>query len=265
MSATSWIVNCALGILAAPLLIAGTAKLVASADRISWPYSAGLLAPPRGPRLVGAAEIAAAALVVLLPSRPAGAIAALAYAALTVAAQRLRGHRCACFGVARLAAVGRAHISANAAAALVAAALVPAAGAPDLPLRGLAIALAAAVLLVVLWQLDRRAVAGTGTGTPECVEPVRGVRVYVSDNCPACRSLGTLLARMEDTRRSLVSTVVVHETRGMPTALQGLGVPCAIGVDSAGQAICSPVSGIGDVKALVDKVVIGLDEPAHAH
>ena len=263
MSATSWIVNCALGILAAPLLIAGTAKLAASADRISWPYSAGLLAPPRGPRLVGAAEIVAAALVVLLPSRPAGAIAALAYAALTVTAQRLRGHRCACFGVARLAAIGRAHVSANAAAALLAAALVPLAGAPDLPLRGLGLALAAAVLLALLWHLDRRAVAGTDA--PQCAEPVRGVRVYVSENCPACRSLGTLLARMEDTRRSLVSMVVVHESQALPTALQGLGVPCAIGLDSAGEAICSPVSGIGDVKALVDKVVIGLDELAHAH
>jgi hypothetical protein len=263
MSASSSVVNCALGILAAPLLIAGTAKLVASADRISWPYGSGLLAPPRGPRLVGAAEIAAAALVVLLPSRPAVAIAALAYAMLTVAAQRLRGHRCACFGVARLAAVGRAHVSANAAAALLAAALVPAAGSPDLPLRGLGLATAAAALLAVLWQLDRRAAAGSGE--PECAEPVRGVRVYVSENCPACRSLGTLLARMEDTRRSLVSTVVVRETEGLPAALQGLGVPCAIGLDRAGEAICSPVSGIGDVKALVDKVVIGLDDLAHAH
>jgi hypothetical protein len=263
MSATSWVVNCALGILAAPLLIAGTAKLVASADRISWPYSAGLLAPPRGPRLAGAAEIAAAALAVLLPNRPAGAIAALAYATLTAAAHGLRGHRCACFGVARLAAIGRAHVSANAAAALLGAALVPAAGASDLPLRGLGLALATAVLLALLWQLDRRAVAGTGA--PRCAEPVRGVRVYVSENCPACRSLGTLLARMEDTRRSLVSTVLVHETQALPAELQGLGVPCAIGLDGAGEAICSPVSGIGDVKALVDKVVIGLDELAPAH
>jgi hypothetical protein len=263
MSAASWASNCILGILAAPLLIAGTAKLAARADRISWPYSAGLLAPPHGPRLVGAAEIAAAAVAVLLPSPLAGAIAALAYATLTVAAQRLRGHRCACFGVARLAAVGRAHVSANAAAALLAAALVPAAGGSDLPLRGLGLAVAAAALLAVLWQLDRRAVAGTGA--PACAEPVRSVRVYVSENCPACRSLGTLLARMDDTRGSLVSTVVVHETQALPPALQGLGVPCATALDAGGQAICSPVSGIGDVKALVDKVVIGVDEPAHAH
>jgi hypothetical protein len=263
MSATTSIANCALGILAAPLLIAGTAKLVARPDAISWPYTTGLLAPPRGPRLAGAAEIVAAALVVLLPSRPAAALAALAYATLTVTAQRLRGHRCACFGVARLAAVGRAHVSANAAATLLAAALVPVARAPDLPLRGLGLALAGAALLVLLRQLDRRAVEASGA--PQCAEPVRGVRVYVSENCPACRSLGTLLARMEDTRRSLVSTVVVHETQALPTALQGLGVPCAIGLDAAGEAICSPVSGIGDVKALVDKVVIGVDELAHAH
>jgi hypothetical protein len=93
---------------------------------------------------------------------------------------------------------------------------------------------------------------------------VRSVRVYVSENCPACRSLGALLTRMEATRRALVSTVVVHEKESLPRALQGLGVPCAIGLDSAGQVVCSPVSGIGDVKALVDQAVIGLDDLAHA-
>src|SRR4051812_25870091 len=95
------IVNCALGLLAAPLLVAGSAKLLVRAQRLAWPYDAGLLAAPRGPRLVGSAECVTAQLLVSLPSRPAAVLAVLAYGALTVAAQRLRGEQCACFGVAR--------------------------------------------------------------------------------------------------------------------------------------------------------------------
>jgi len=262
MTTTTLIANGALGILAAPLLTAGAAKLLVRAEKLSWPYEAGPLEAPRGPRLVGAGECAAAAAIVLLPSPLAGAVAAGVYGALAVAAHRLRGHRCACFGAARLAAVGRAHVAANAAGAAIGAALVPAGGAVELPLRGLGVAATAAALVGLLWQLDRRSAAGTGAR--DCAEPVRSVRVYVSENCPACRSLGSLLTRMEGTRRALVSTVVVREKESLPRALQGLGVPCAIGLDSAGQVVCAPVSGIGDVKALVDQLVIGLDDLAHA-
>ena len=98
---TSLVVNCALGILAAPLLVAGSAKLLARAESISWPYDDGPLAAPRGPRLVGGAECAAAVAVALLPSRLGCAVAVLAYGALTVAAQRLRGQPCACPGEGR--------------------------------------------------------------------------------------------------------------------------------------------------------------------
>jgi hypothetical protein len=252
------IVNCALGLLAAPLLVAGSAKLLVSAQRLSWPYGSGPLAAPHGPRLVGGAECAIALALVALPSRPAAVLALLAYGALTAAAQRLRGEQCACFGVARLAAVGRAHVAANAAGAAAAAALVAIGGATAQPaLRGLGLAVAAAALVVLLWQLDRRAAAGTGVAP--CDEPVRGVRVYISASCPACRSLGSLLEKLETARRSLVNTVVLNEGDGLPAPLQGLGVPCAMGLDAAGQMICAPVSGIGDVKALVDRVVIGAD------
>jgi hypothetical protein len=257
MDTLSLISNCALGLLAAPLLVAGSAKLLVHAQRLSWPYDAGPLAAPRGPRLVGGAECATALLLLLLPSRAAAVLAALAYGTLTVAAQRLRGEQCACFGVARLAAVGRAHVAANAAAAAFAAALAAIGASPGLALRGLGLALAAATLVSLLWHLDRRAPAGTGAAA--CDEPVRGVRVYISASCPACRSLGSLLEKLETARRSLVNTVVVSEHDGLPAALQGLGVPCATGLDSAGQMICAPVSGIGDVKALVDRVVIGAD------
>jgi len=261
MTTTTLIANAILGILAAPLLTAGAAKLLVRTENLSWPYETGPLAAPRGPRLVGAGECAAAGAVVLLPNPLAGAVAVVAYGTLAVAAQRLRGHRCACFGAARLAAVGRAHVAANAGAAGVGAALVPVDGAVELPLRGLGLAAAAAALVGVLRRLDRRS-AGTGAG--DCAEPVRSVRVYVSENCPACRSLGSLLTRMEGTRRALVSTVVVREKESLPRALQGLGVPSAIALDSAGQVTCAPVSGIGDVKALVDQIVIGLDDLAHA-
>jgi hypothetical protein len=257
----SLVVNCALGILAAPLLVAGSAKLLARAESISWPYADGLLAAPRGPRLVGGAECAAAVAVALLPSRPGCAVAALAYGALTVAAQRLRGQQCACFGVARLAAVGRGHVAANAAGAVAGAALAPIAGAWAPAPRGLGLALAGAALVSLLWHLDRRA-AAPDSG-PACTEPVRSVRVYVSESCPSCRSLSSLLERMEDTRRTLVSTVVVREKESLPKALQGLGVPSAIGLSGAGHVVCSPVSGIGNVKALVDQVVIGLDDLAY--
>jgi hypothetical protein len=180
---------------------------------------------------------------------------------LTVAAQRLRGQRCACFGVARLAAVGRAHVAANAAAAVGAATLAAAGGGLEPGPRGLGLVLAAAALVLVLWRLDRR--AATPDGGPACTEPVRSVRVYVSESCPSCRSLSSLLERMEDTRRALVSTIVVREKESMPKALQGLGVPSAIGLSGTGQVVCSPVSGIGNVKALVDQVVIGLEDLAY--
>jgi hypothetical protein len=261
MTTSALIVNCALGMLAAPLLVAGSAKLLVSAERISWPYGDGLLAAPRGPRLVGGAECAAAIAVALLPTRLGCAAAAIAYGALTVAAHRLRGQRCACFGVARLAAVGRGHVAANAAAAVGAAALASSGGASEPAPRGLGLALAGAVLVFLLWHLDRRA-AAPDSG-PACTEPVRSVRVYVSESCPSCRSLGSLLERMEDTRRALVSTIVVREQESMPKALQGLGVPSAIGLSGAGNVVCAPVTGIGNVKSLVDRVVIGLDDLAH--
>lgn len=262
MTTSTLIVNGALGVLAAPLLVAGSAKLLGSAERISWPYGDGLLAAPRGPRIVGGAECAAAVAIALLPSRLGCAVAALAYGALTVAARRLRGQQCACFGVARLAAVGRAHVAANAAAAVAAAALALVGGGPEPAPRGLGLVLAAAALVLALWRLDRRAAAPDGG--PACTEPVRSVRVYVSESCPSCRSLSTLLERMEDTRRALVSTVVVREKESMPKALRGRGVPSAIGLSGAGQVVCAPVTGIGNVKALVDQVVIGLDDLAHA-
>jgi hypothetical protein len=167
--------------------------------------------------------------------------------------------------VARLAAVGRAHVGANAGAALAGAALAVAPGrqAPSRPVRaaGLVAATAAtAALGGVLGALDRR--AGPRPAAPACGEPVAAVRVYVSEDCPACRSLATLLGSLEEARRSLVHSTVVRGKEDLPAALQGLGVPSAQALDGAGAPICAPVSGIGDVKALVDRLVIGGAAPA---
>ncbi len=245
-----------LAILAGPLLAAGLAKLAVPADRLHWPYETGLLAAPRGPRLVGAAELVAVAVLVLAP-RPWDALCGFAaYAALAVVAFRLRGQSCACFGAARLAAVGSGHLALNAVAALAAVAvfLLPAGG-PWLAGRAIGAVLVAGVLAGVLWLLDRRAPAVQAA----CSTPIVGVRLYESSTCPACRSLERLLGSMADARRNAVHTTVLPEGENLPERLSGLGVPCAIGVDAHGNEACEPVSGVGEVKALIDRITVRTD------
>lgn len=245
-----------LAVLSGPLLAAGFAKTVTPADRIAWPVSRGLLAPPHGPRLVGAAELLAAAAVVLLPGRAPALVAALAYLALTGAAVLTRGRPCACFGLARLAAVGKIHIGLNAAGALAAAALaVPYPTGPGTPTRAATAVLAAALTLGTVLAADRRRAAKTGPGAP-CPQRIGGVRLYVSDDCPSCRSLKRLLLTVEPARREAVVTSTVERDSELPDTMAGLGVPCAQPLDQAGRPICAPVSGIGAVKALVDSITI---------
>jgi hypothetical protein len=259
----SWLPSIAgglLGLLAAPLAVAGTAKLMAAPDELSWPSIGGPLGRPHGPRLVAVAEIAAVAALLFLPGRYAGAIGVLAYATFTVVAHRLRGQPCACFGVARLAAIGRGHVTANAAAAALAAAVLAAAALPIATpagpwLRLVVLAPAAAALTMLL--------AWRGRVAP-CTRTVHRVRVYVSDECPACRSLRALLARTSESRRATTEIVVVRDDDELPPAVRGLGVPAAIGLDGTGAAACPPVSGVGDVKALVDRAVVGVSKHAYA-
>lgn len=245
----------AVGVLAGPLLVAGPAKMVLPPTGLDWPYRSGPLRPPHGPRLVGAGEIAAALGLVLLPGWFGPVLAVAAYAALTLAAHRLRGRTCACFGTGRLAAVGRGHLGLNAAAtglaaaALVAVLLLPE---PSRPVLRVLVALGAVAVLTVV----SRSARGRDTGPAGCTGPVAAVQLYVSTGCPACRSLRELLAAAEQPRRDAVHTVQATAATPLPRSLTGLGFPCAVGLDTAGLPVCAPVSGIGPVKALIDTITI---------
>ncbi|MBW5481279.1 hypothetical protein [Streptomyces bambusae] len=246
----------ALALVAGPLAVAGAAKLVTAPEKLSWPLRSGLLAAPAGPRLVGTAELASTAAVVLLPVRWGAAVACLAYAVLTVVAARTRGQKCACFGLARLAAVGRAHIGLNAAAALLAGAVLALSDADARPLpRAAATAATAALTLAALLTADRRRARAASTAPP-CTAQVRSVRLYVADDCPSCRSLKHLLSTGEPERLAAVTMVTVAKEAELPGALHGLGVPCATGLDASGTPVCAPASGIGAVKALIDGITL---------
>ncbi|MHC3455731.1 hypothetical protein [Streptomyces prasinus] len=249
---------------AGPLLVAGIAKIVADPAQLAWPVRSGVLAGPRGPRLVGVGEVLAAAGVVLLPGRSAPGLALLVYGVLTVVAARTKGRKCACFGIARLAAVGRVHIGANAAGALLSAlALALPAPASGLLLRATAAVVGSAVTLGVLLAADRRLRDAQRTTSP-CTEQVSAVRMYVAEDCPSCRSLKHLLSASEPDRLALITTVTVAKEAELPGRLHGLGVPCAIGLDRDGDPVCEPASGIGAVKALIDAITLrNVPEGAH--
>ena len=249
-------VDVVLAVLAGPLLAAGLAKLAVPADRLNWPYQSGLLAAPLGPRLVGVAELVAVLVLVLAPG-PWDALCGLAaYSALAVVAFRLRGQSCACFGTARLAAVGSGHLALNAIGALIAVAvlLVPA-GTPWPAGRAVGAVLVAGLIAGALWLLDRRKPPVEAA----CDAQIVAVRLYESSTCPACRSLERLLGSMADDRREAVDTTVLQEGQSLPDRMSGLGVPCAIGIDAGGNEVCEPVSGVGEVKALIDRIVVRND------
>lgn len=255
---SQFLVEVAVAILAGPLVVAGLAKVLTPPEELSWPYSSGLFRAPRGPRLVGAGECLAAIGLVVLPNPAAAVLATGAYAVLTVAAYRLRGQKCACFGAARLAAVGRAHIGGNLLGALVAAALVVGslltAPAPQPLWRAIVAGAAAVGVFVLVLVLDRRK-SEQQLATP-CTERVSGVRLYVSTSCPACRSLERLVAGMEPVRRAAIDKLVVDKGDEVPADMKELGVPAATALDGSGNRICTPVSGIGAVKALIDTITI---------
>ncbi|MEG8275809.1 hypothetical protein [Streptomyces sp. AHA2] len=246
----------AVAALAGPLLVSGVAKAVTPAEQLDWPVGSGPLAAPDGPRLVGAAELVAATVALVAPGRLAALAPAGSYAALTVAAHRMRGTKCACFASARLAAIGRTHVRANATMSLLAA--VAAAAGPErrfLVRAGTAV-LSAATTYGVVRALDRRAEQNSEATAQACQERVSAVRLYVSDDCPACRSLKHLLRFMEPARRDAVSTTVVSGESELPPEMTDLGVPCAQGLDARGEPVCPPVAGIGGVKALIDSVTL---------
>jgi hypothetical protein len=254
-----FLVELAVAVLAGPLVVAGLAKLLTAAEDLSWPYDSGPLRSPHGPRVVGAGECVAAIGLVLLPSPASAALAFGAYGMLAVMAYRLRGQKCACFGAARLAAVGRAHIGGNLLGTVAAAGLIVA-GLLTTPTqepvwRAVVAGCAAAAVFATVLVLDRRAAAKQEAATP-CTERVSGVRLYVSTSCPACRSLERLLTSMEPARRAAIDRIVTEKGDEVPDDMKDLGVPAAIALDAIGAPVCTPVSGIGAVKALIDTITI---------
>ncbi|CAM3744458.1 hypothetical protein KIPE111705_22800 [Kibdelosporangium persicum] len=246
-------------ILAGPLVVSGVAKLAAPAGKLSWPIRSGLLAAPHGPRLIAVAELVGAVLLVVVPGRFAAVGGLVAYLALTGVAQALRGQKCACFGLARLASVSRTHVLVNAAGALVAViALLMGPGAQMALRAGFAVAATALITGVVL-ALDRRARAIEAAKEARIVEradAVYTVQLYTSESCPSCRALKKLVAGMEPARRDAVAETVLGRDDAAPGAMAEMGVPCAQGLDAAGKPVGEPVSGIGSVKALINSIVV---------
>ncbi|GIJ29577.1 hypothetical protein Vqi01_47390 [Micromonospora qiuiae] len=250
-------------VLAGPLVASGVAKLAAPAEKLSWPIRSGPLAAPGGPRLVAAAELVGAVLLVVAPGRLAAVTGLVAYLALAGAAQALRGQKCACFGLARLASVGRTHVLMNAAGVLLAViALLIGPGIQIAPRVVFAVAATALITGAVL-ALDHRARAIEAAKEEQIVErahAVYGVQLYTSESCPSCRALKKLLAGMEPARRDAVAETVLGPDDAAPAAMAEMGVPCAQGLDAAGRPVGEPVSGIGSVKALINSIVVS----AHA-
>ena len=252
--------------LAGPLIVAGGAKLLTPPHRLDWPIGSGPLRPPRGPRVAGAAEIAAAAGIAAVPGRPAALIAMVAYLSLTAAAWRLRGTRCACFGAARLASVGWARIGQNGAAALVAAAVLAVGPGFEPAVRAAAAGAAAAAVLTAVLVVDRWARRAGEEAAPAYHDrPVTGVRIYVTDGCPSCRSLKQLLRAMEPARRDAIVMTTIGDDEELPAPVSGLGVPCGVALDASGERVGAPAEGIGAVKALVDGITVGSVRSATGH
>lgn len=246
----------AVAVLAGPLLAAGTAKVLTPAGRLAWPVERGPLRAPAGPRAVGLFEAAAAAAVVLAPGRWAAAVVLAAYAALTAVAAGLRGQRCACFGAARLAAVGNVHVGLNACGAVAGLALLTAAPPGWAPLPRAAVAVLAALAAFGLVLAADRRDTRRATAKAECDEQIAGVRLYISSSCPACKALQELLATLEPALQDTITTFVVGEDNPPPADVADMGVPCAVPVGADDRPVCRPVAGIGAVKVLIDGVTV---------
>ncbi len=253
----------ALAAIGGPLAVGGIAKVVTPADKLDWPVRTGPLSAPHGAKLVGTAEMAAVAATIAAPGRVAALTPMTAYAALSVAAYQMKGTTCACFGAARLASVGRRHVGANAAASVVAATVVAAPGHNRL-VRTAVVLLSSAVTYGTVRMLDRRRAAEDGAAPQASQKRIESIRLYVSAECPACRSLKHLVQSMEPARREAISTTVISADDELPETMSGLGVPCALGLDEFGECVSVPVSGIGNVKALIDSITLSTPELSRA-
>ena len=219
---------------------------------MAWPIRTGPLRAPRGPRVVGVAETVAAVVVCLAPARVGAIAATVAYLALALAAWRYRGRPCGCFGTAKLAALTTTHAVLNTAAAGVAAALVlTAAGRLPVPQPVAVATVTALVTLALVANGGRRPAPAK-----PCHAPIGGVRVYVTDACPACTALLQLLRTIEPARRDRVIIERLTEDSPGPDPERRRQVPSAVPLSAGGQPVCDEAIGLPAVHDVITRITI---------
>ncbi|MBF6331076.1 hypothetical protein [Nocardia transvalensis] len=256
----SIIVSLLLVVLAAVLLAAAAAKAIdAGRHRLVWPDPtlAGIRIPAGA---VIAIEAVAAASVLLLAALPTAVVLAVAYGLLSIAAMRLRGRTCGCFG-SRSSVVGPGHIAGTVLGCGIAVGCTVAATGWGLSVgarTAVLVALTAAVV-TTMRILDARADArrraeDARLWEPESIARAVGVVVVTKPECPHCAALRVLLHGMIDEHLMRWVELPGSHEAGSPTRLedeqegwarqlstyqdmtQGL-VPTAVPVDSAGRPV----------------------------
>lgn len=250
--------------LAAVLLAAAAAKTVeAGRGRLDWPDAtlAGMRIPAA---VVITAEAAAGACVVVLAARPAAVILAVMYGLLSIAAVRLRGRVCGCFGV-RSSVVGPGHIVGTVVGCVLATAVASTGTGWNIPVGvrgGALVGLAAAVVVAV--RLHNRHIEAHRRAERDrmwATKPLAGaasIVIYTRPDCPHCASLRLLLDGMIDER--LLRWVELADERedDTPARYEELAdgaVPTAIPVDHTGQPVAGPYRAVLDICRLVELFV----------
>lgn len=242
--------------LAGVLVGSAAAKTVAAArGTLSWPKGPVLLWWEVPARAAIGLEIVAALVASMLPSALlAGALLAVSYGLLTVAAVTLRGRSCACFGAVG-GRIGWLHVAVNAFAAGSAAVLgVLAAAGPPPPLWARPLAVAVVALAVTGWSVIamRRHETTQSAQDDACLGDARSVLVLTMEGCPACRALRMVLEGSGS--RAIRWHLVTDEDEPIARLAEGQ-YPCAVALDVGGEPTCPPRWGLADAKRLVDTFV----------
>lgn len=252
--------------LAGVLLSAAAAKTLAAwRGRLSWPDPTLAGIPiPAGVVILAEAGAAIAVLAVAAP-RPAAIVLAAGYGALSVAAWRLRGKTCGCFGL-RSSMVGPGHVAATivaCGASLVLSGVMPGGWAMPIGARAATMVAVAATVLVVATMRGRRAeardrAAQAGSWDPAELTAAAGIAVVTKPDCPHCAMLRVLLDGMVSDR--VLHWITLSDNPDEParadspadrpdgwlgrldtyTELAAGHVPCAIAVDQTGTPVAEP-------------------------
>ena len=238
----------------AVLAFAVVAKLSDWAQtRARWPVRSALA----GPVPVTTVEAAVVVLAVLpVATAPRFGTVAVVYLAYAVAAVRLRGRDCACFG-----SLASRFTPWHAAGCVAVAALcVLGVAAPD-PVTTATVAAVAAAGAGAVAALTARLLRGARLGAASAVDPARidHVEIYGSDGCPVC----AVLWDQQDYYRSFAGCAVtflkdgpggsVPGGSGMP-AIRRYPAAAAIGPD--GSVVHGPVFGLGQIRDLLRATLV---------